>query len=75
MKEEHSSALDLQIFGPPFFNVANEIWVGELDRRGDRILEGLCRREGKDINGFFWSLALPYGIKFTLRVCPRTMSR
>ena len=31
MQDEHIDALDLQIFGPPFFNVADEILVGEPD--------------------------------------------
>jgi len=31
MEEEHFSALDLQIFSPPFLNVADEIWMGEPD--------------------------------------------
>jgi len=29
MKEEHFGALKLEIFGPPFFNVADEIWMGD----------------------------------------------
>jgi len=30
--------------------------------------KGLCSRAGKEEEGFFWSLAFPYGIKRTLGV-------
>ncbi len=40
-----------------------------------RFPEGLCSREGKVRDIFFWSLAFLDGIKCTLGVCPRTMSQ